>query len=124
MQFSLSVKGFHFSKPLMEEHFNENYMESEKFPKSTFKGQIVDFSNVNFAKDGTYSVAVKGDLTIHGVSKNVTVSGNIIIENGIVSSNSKFIITLADYNISIPKIVQQSIQKTIEIKVSSRYELK
>ncbi len=124
LQFSLLVKGFHFSKPLMEEHFNENYMESDKYPKSTFKGQITDIKKVDFAKDGVYKVTVKGDLTMHGVTKNISAPGEIIIEKGKLSTSSKFIVTLADYNISIPKIVQQTIQKTIEVTVSCKYEQK
>ena len=124
LQFSLSVKGFHFKKPLMEEHFNENYMESEKYPKSTFKGQITDIKSVDFTKNGTYKVSVKGDLTMHGVTKNVTVPGTVTIENGKVSANAKFIIALADYDITIPKIVQQTIQKTIELTISCKYDKK
>jgi hypothetical protein len=124
VQFSLAVKGFHFSKPLMEEHFNENYMESEKYSKSTFKGQIEDINKINFSKDGTYKVVVKGDLTMHGVTKNISVPGNIVVEGGKISSNSKFIVTLSDFNIAIPKIVQQTIQKTIEITTACKYELK
>src|SRR6476661_3108538 len=69
MQFSVLVKSFHFQKALMEEHFNENYMESEKFPKASFKGTVADISKVNFSKDGVYNVNVSGDLTIHGVTK-------------------------------------------------------
>ena len=63
----------------MEEHFNENYMESNTFPKANFKGTITDLSKINFSKDGTYPVTVKGDLTIHGVTKNIEAPGTITI---------------------------------------------
>src|SRR5688500_15365572 len=72
MAYVVMIKSFQFKKALMQEHFNENYMESDKYPKSTFKGKITDLSKVNFNKDGTYNVKVQGDLFIHGVTKNVT----------------------------------------------------
>ncbi len=124
LQFSLLTKGFHFKKALMEEHFNSDYMESDKFPKSTFKGNITDISKVNFTKDGTYPVTVSGDLTLHGVTKKNTASGTIAIKSGKITGTSKFIVTVADYGISIPKIYRDNIAKTIEITVSCNYDQK
>ena len=72
MQWGVTVKGFQFEKALMQEHFNENYMESSRFPKATFKGNIEDISNVDFKKDGTYKVKALGNLEIHGVTKAIT----------------------------------------------------
>jgi hypothetical protein len=118
LQFSLLNKGFHFSKALMEEHFNENYIESTKFPKSTFKGTVADISKVNFSKDGTYPVTVSGDLTMHGVTKNLTATGNIVIKDGKSTAASKFTVKLADYNISIPGAVKKNISESIEITVN------
>lgn len=118
LQFSLLNKGFHFSKALMEEHFNENYMESNKFPKSTFKGSITDVSKVNFSKDGTYPVSVKGDLNIHGVTKNVTAAGSIVVKDGKATASSKFSLKLADHNISIPGAVKGNISESVEITVN------
>src|SRR5688500_16222954 len=69
IQFSLSMKAFEFEKALMQEHFNENYVESDKFPKADFKGSVVNNSEVNYSKPGTYTVVVKGKLTMHGVTK-------------------------------------------------------
>jgi len=108
----------------MEEHFNENYMESEKFPKSTFKGTITDVSKINFSKDGTYPVTVSGDLTMHGVTKNVNTAGNINISAGKITSTAVFKIALADYNISIPRVVEANISKTIEITINCLYDQK
>src|ERR1700744_1249386 len=100
LQFSLLNTGFHFKKALMEEHFNENYMESDKYPKAIFKGKITNLSAVNFTKDGSYKVTVSGPLTMHGITNNVTADGTISIKNGVISANSKFKIKLADYKIS------------------------
>ncbi|GAB2838452.1 YceI family protein [Ferruginibacter profundus] len=124
LQFSVLNKGFHFPKALMEEHFNENYIESNKFPKSTFKGTVAEISKVNFTQDGTYPVSVKGDLVIHGVTKNITAPGSIVIKDGKVATSSKFIVKLADYNISIPGAVKSNISETIEITVKCNLDQK
>jgi polyisoprenoid-binding protein YceI len=124
LQFSLLTKGFHFKKALMEEHFNSDYMESDKFPKATFKGSITDISKVNFAKDGNYTVPVSGDLTIHGVTKKATANSTITIKDGKITGASKFTITVADYGIIIPKIYRDNIAKTIEITVACNYNQK
>ena len=124
MAFSVLINGFLFKKALMQEHFNENYMESTKYPKATFKGNIGDLSKMNFTKDGTYAVTVAGDLTLHGVTKKVSVPGNITVKGGKFSAAATFNVLLADYNISIPSVVQNNISKTIEIKVDCNYEPK
>jgi hypothetical protein len=124
LQFSLLNKGFHFAKALMEEHFNENYIESSKFPKSTFKGTIADISKVNFTKDGVYAITVKGDLTMHGVTKNITAPGTITIKGGKINAASKFMAKLADYKISIPGTVKNNISDSIEITVNCNLDQK
>ena len=124
MQFSMLVKSFHFEKALMEEHFNENYLESDKYPKSTFKGSITDISKVNFTADGTYPVTVSGDLTIHGVTNKATTKGTIVIKGGKITGTSVFIVALADYKVTIPKLVEANISKTIEITVNCLYDQK
>ncbi len=124
LQFSLLIKSFHFEKALMEEHFNENYMESAKYPKSGFKGNIADVSKVNFTTDGTYPVTVSGDLTMHGVTNKVSTSGKIIVKGGKITGTAVFKIALADYKIEIPKLVENNISKTIEITVNSLYDQK
>ena len=120
-QFSVQTTGFIFKKALMQEHFNEDYMESEKYPKATFKGKIADISKVNFSKDGNYPVSVAGDLNVHGVTNKVTVPGTISIVGGKVNATATFTILLADYKIDIPKMVQNNISKSIEIKVDCDY---
>lgn len=124
MQFSLLNSAFHFPKALMEEHFNSDYIESAKYQKSTFSGNISDMTKVDFKKDGTYAVTVSGDLNIHGVIKKVTAPGTIVIKDGKPTASSTFNILLADYNITIPKMVQENISKTIQISVSCKYEPK
>ena len=79
IQFSLLNNAFHFPKAKMEEDFNENYIESAKYPRSTFKGNITNLSEINFGKDGTYPVKVKGDLMIHGVEKSIATAGTITV---------------------------------------------
>ncbi len=121
LQFSVLNTGFHFKKALMEEHFNENYMESDKYPKAIFKGKITNLSAVNFAKDGSYTVTVTGPLTMHGVTNTVTADGTVTIKNGSISATSKFKIKLADYEISIPSVVKNNIAEIVDVTVSCNY---
>jgi polyisoprenoid-binding protein YceI len=118
LQFSLLNKGFHFAKALMEEHFNENYIESNKYPKSTFKGTVADIAKVNFSKDGSYPVSVTGDLIMHGVSKSVTAPGTIIIKDGKATAEAKFNIKLSDYSIAIPNMVKNNIAESVAVTVN------
>jgi hypothetical protein len=122
--FAALLKSFHFQSALMEEHFNENYVESNKFPKSSFKGKISNIATVNVAKDGAYPVVVDGDLTLHGVTKKISSKGIITIKAGKVSAYSKFSIKLKDFNISIPKLVADKISEDIDITVDCKYEPK
>ncbi len=124
MAYSVLVKGFEFRRALMQEHFNENYMESDKYPKSTFKGKISDISSVNFDKNGTYKVSVSGDLFIHGVTKTVTAPGTITISADSVYARSNFKVALKDYNITIPSVVKDKISETVQIHVDVAYSKK
>jgi hypothetical protein len=124
LQFSLLNSAFYFPKAKMQEDFNENYMESNKYPKSTFKGTITDIGTINLNNDGNYNIHVKGDLTIHGVTKNTTASGTLIIKNGSISATASFKVLLTDYKIKIPTIVTDKIAKEIEVTVNCIYEKK
>ena len=108
----------------MEEDFNENYMESDKYPRSTFKGNIANINEIDFSKDGTWQANVNGDLMIHGVTKNITTTGTIIIKDGKISATASFKILLKDYHIKIPSIVSNKISENIEIKINCNYEKK
>ena len=100
MVFQALIKSFHFDRALMEEHFNENYMESDKIPKSVFKGKITNLSSVDFTKNGTYEVTVEGDLTIHDVTNKISTKGTIEVVSGGINANSKFNIVPEDYKIT------------------------
>lgn len=122
IEFSLLVKGFEFRRGLMQEHFNENYMESEKLPKATFKGKSEELSKIDFKKDGNFPLNVKGILEIHGVKHEVQVIATVIIEKGIVTTKSKFNVEVADYGIKIPGAVKDKIATTVAIDVEcSKY---
>ena len=116
------IKSFEFEKALMQEHFNENYMESDKFPNATLSGKIKNIADVDFAKDGSYPADVEGKLTIHGVTKDVTEKGTITVKGGKVNAVSTFNVTLADYGIEIPNTVVNNISKTIQVKVDLNLE--
>ncbi len=122
MEFAVLIKAFQFEKALMQEHFNENYMESDKFPKATFKGMIGDYKSVNLSKDGVYPVKVKGQLTIHGVTKDVETEGKFVVKGGTVSAASTFEVAVADYGIQIPSVVRDNIAKTVTIDIVVAYQ--
>jgi len=124
LQFSLLNTAFHFPKAKMEEDFNENYMESGKYPRSKFKGSIANINKIDFSKDGTWPVNVTGDLMIHGITKNITTPGKIIIKDGKISATASFKILLEDYRIKIPSIVSNKISENIEITINCNYEKK
>lgn len=118
------IRSFKFEKALMQEHFNENYMESSKYPKAEFKGKIANLSAVNFAKDGTYNVQVPGKMTMHGVTKDISVPGTITVKGNSVTSAAKFKVKTADYNIEIPKLVEGKIAKEVEVSLNAIMEKK
>ena len=121
MVFQALIKSFHFDRALMEEHFNENYMESDKIPKSMFKGKITNLSSVDFTKNGTYEVTVEGDLIIHDITNKITTKGTIEVVTGGINANSKFNIVPEDYKITIPGVVREKINKNLEVTVAMKY---
>jgi hypothetical protein len=119
LAFSVSIRSFTFRKSLMQEHFNTDYMESDKFPKATFKGKIQE--HIDITKDGTYPVTVAGDLEVHGVKQTRTIPGKIIVANGAVKMTSEFMVKCADHHIEIPKLVFQNIAESIKVTISANY---
>jgi hypothetical protein len=121
MVFQALIKSFHFDRALMEEHFNENYMESDKIPKSIFKGKITDLKSVDFTKNGTYNVMVDGDLTIHDVTNKISAKGTIEVITGGINASSKFNIVPEDYKIIIPGVVKDKFDKSLLLTVTMKY---
>ena len=119
--FLIPVRSFKFNKDLMEEHFNEKYLESDKYPNATFKGKINEMTDV--AKMGSHNVTVTGKLTMHGVEKEITVPGNIITTDDTIKVRSLFTLAVKDYNITIPKLVFQNIADTVTVKVNAGYTI-
>jgi polyisoprenoid-binding protein YceI len=115
--FRVLMKSFTFEKALMQEHFNENYVESDKFPNATFLGIISNFKDVDFTKDGNYPVTVDGKLTIHGETKQITEKGTFEVKEGKLIGKTKFNLVLSDYKIDVPNTVVNNLSKTIEITV-------
>lgn len=122
IQFAVLMKGFAFERALMEEHFNENYVESSKFPKSEFRGKLKDVDNIDFSKDGTYTIKVKGDLTMHGQTKEVETTGKLVVKGGKISADAEFSVKLSDFEISIPGLVADKVAKVAKITVSCSLE--
>ena len=119
IQFSVLMKGFEFKKALMQEHFNKSYVESDKYPKAEFKGQVLNNSEIKYGTDGSYPAKVKGKLTIHGQTKDVETTGTITVKSGKLELHSIFNVLVADYNITIPRIYRDNIAKSIKVTVNS-----
>lgn len=120
--FDLLIKSFKFERALMEEHFNENYMESGKYPKCTFSGKFVNFDVSSFRKNGSYKVTIEGDMTMHGITKHISNPGTIEVKDGKILARSKFNIKPEDYNIQIPGLVRDKIASNMETTVDIMYE--
>ncbi|HZG23841.1 MAG TPA: YceI family protein [Chitinophagaceae bacterium] len=118
IEFSVLIKGFEFEKAKMQEHFNENYLESDKYPKAVFTGTMNNFKEINLAKDGVYNVDVSGSLQLHGITKSQSAKAVITVKGGTVSAVSDFTIALADFNIKIPALVAEKISKTVRVVVN------
>lgn len=114
--FTLRIFSFNgFNSGLQQEHFNENYMETDVFPNATFKGKIID--DVDLRKNGTYEVRVKGMLTIHGVSAERIINGKIVINGTSMKAESSFNVLLADHDITVPKIVEMKISREVQVDI-------
>lgn len=118
---SMLIKGFHFDKSLMEEHFNENYLESDKFPRATFKGVINGFSDLDFSKPGTIEAEAEGELEIHGVKKPLKTNVTFEITSANLKASTIFNLAVADFDIEIPTIVFQNIAEVVEVKASFNF---
>lgn len=115
--FQVAIKSFEFSKGLMQEHFNENYMESNKYPHAKFHGKINQ--PLDLTKNGEFNVSATGILLIHGVSKQRTIPGKIIVNNGSVQLLSAFDVACTDHKIKIPKLVITKVAEVIRVNIDA-----
>ena len=118
---STLVRSFKFREALVGEHFNENYMESEKFPKAVFKGKISNFSTVNLEKDGIYPISIEGDLTMHGETRPVKSDGSITVNGGKVSAKTEFNVSLENFKIKVEESYKDRINDQIKLTVHFDY---
>ncbi|RZK27304.1 MAG: YceI family protein [Hymenobacter sp.] len=117
--FAVPIREFQFKRTLMQEHFNENYMESDKYPRATFTGQVLNASQVlKQLSSGTQSVEVEGNMTIHGVTRKVVVSGTIQQRDGQLVVFAYFNVAPADYAIDVPMLVREHIAKSVSIRLN------
>ena len=113
--FKVTMTSFKFEKALMQEHFNENYMESDKFPTGDFDGQILELPDLS--KNGEYSVKIKGSFTIHGVKKEREIPATLAVSDGKISGKANFKVKCVDHNIEIPKLVVKNIAEDLDVTI-------
>lgn len=118
MAISILMKSFLFDKALMQEHFNENYVESDKYPKATFKGEILKFNELS---ENPNEFKVKGILNIHGVAKGITVTATMNKKDDTIFATGNFVINLEDFNIKIPAVVAKNIAKNIKVTFNFKH---
>jgi YceI-like domain len=120
IEIAVLIKGFVFENAFMGEHFNETYMESDKFPKANFKGKIENPALVNVNVAGTYKAKVVGELTMHGVTKPVSTDATFVVGGGAIATDTKFSVKASDFDIKIPSDKTESISNVIEVTVKSK----
>jgi len=121
--FSIKVKSFKgFNSAFQKDHFNENYLETDKYPDATFSGKIIE--DVDFTKNGIISVRAKGILTVHGVPKERIIKSDMTIKDGAIFIKANFTVLLADHNIPIPKVVHEKLASEIKVEVNSELKIR
>ncbi len=119
--FKINMRSFQgFNSPLQKEHFNENYMESDKYPDASFKGKIIE--DVDLTADGTYQLRAKGVLTIHNVPQERIIKSDVTVKQNIITVHSEFTVLLSDHNIPIPKVVNQKLANEIKVELNASFE--
>lgn len=108
------MKGFRFKVALMEEHFNENYIESSKYPKATFKGKIDNFDETKLTANAK-EYTIKGKLELHGKSKDITIKGKIKKNGETINLVSNFVVNVDDFDIEIPSVVSKKLSKQVNV---------
>ena len=120
--FAVLIKAFEFTLATAEEHFNESYMESHLHPKSKLTGKIIEINDIDLTKPGIYDVTVEGELTIHGITKNIKEKGQLEVKGDRISGTSCFKVAIADYNIKVPKLVEDRVAKVVDVRINLEYE--
>ncbi len=115
--FSLLVKGFKFKYAEMQEHFNDQYMESQRFPRADFRGNILNLNDVYFSKNGSYTLTVKGDLSMHGVTKNITANGTMEVKDGKLTISTQFALLMKDFSVDASSITEK-----VSVDLSCHYQ--
>ena len=115
--FKAKMTTFTFKKALMQEHFNENYVESDVFPDAVFVGKIIE--EVDLTLDGTYEIRAKGKFTVHGVAQERIIKSSVTVKNGMIVIRSAFTVLLADHNIPVPKVVHEKLASEIKVEVNA-----
>lgn len=119
--FKVRMESFEgFNSALQKEHFNENYIESSKYPEAIFNGKIIE--DADLTKDGSYSVRAKGNFTIHGVSQERIIKSDVAVKNGKINVQSAFTVLLEDHNIPIPKVVKDKLSSEINVQINCKLE--
>ena len=120
LSFIMLMKDFSFEMDLMQKHFNEEYVESDKFPRGIFNGQITNIKSVNFAKDGSYPIIVKGNMQVHGVNKAIQTNGVIVISKGQPKASAKFTVSLKDFGIG--GVLIKMVADQVDVEVVASYQ--
>jgi len=120
IQVKVNVIAFKFKNALMEEHFNENYMETDKYPFATFKGKLTE--KLDLTKNGETKVTVTGKMELHGVTKEETLEGTITKNGNEITLKTKFKIKLADYNVKVPSLYVKNIAEIVDVDMNSVLE--
>lgn len=118
---SVRMRSFDFKKSLMEEHFNENYVESHKYPQATFKGRVRNIEALNVSREGRYVLDIAGEITLHGVTRSITTKTEAVVTNGTIAATAVFPLRVADFKIDVPRLVIHNIAEVVEVTVSFRY---
>ncbi len=109
-----------FNSALQKEHFNENYIESDKYLDASFSGKIIE--DTDFTKDGNYTIRAKGNFIVHGISQERIIKSDMIIKEGKINVHSAFTVMLTDHNIPIPKVVKDKLADEIKVDVTCLLE--
>lgn len=119
--FKVPMRTFEFKRGLMQQHFNNDYLQTDKYPFATFEGKIQNFTPPS--GDGTFPVTVAGQMTIHGVSKAYTEPGTLELKDGQLTATTAFNISLEDHHIEIPTILNYHVAKVVAVKMKATYTL-